>query len=109
LNNGFSIFDWCGVVSNNPHFSKEYTTSKKCGLEVLCIFELPELIDCYDNNLLFLFQGLMNEHVGANIRNEIAHGLMSEAKGNDGAARFFFCWVLKLLALTARNFYEIDT
>lgn len=73
------------------------------------IFELPELIDCYDNNLLFLFQGLMNEHVGANIRNEIAHGLMSEAKGNDGAARFFFCWVLKLLALTARNFYEIDT
>ena len=71
------------------------------------IFELPELLDCYDNDILFLFKGLMNEKVGANIRNEIAHGLMSEKKGNSGSARFFFCWVLKLLAFTSNKYHEL--
>lgn len=43
------------------------------------IFDLPELMDCYDNDILFLFKGLLNEQSGANIRNEIAHGIVSQA------------------------------
>lgn len=65
------------------------------------IFDSPELIECYDNDILFLFKGLLNEKTGANIRNEIAHGLMGEQKGSNGVARFFLCWVLKLLSYTS--------
>lgn len=71
------------------------------------LFEMPELLGCYDNDILFLFKGMMNEKAGANIRNEIAHGIMDEGKGNSGVARFFYCSVLKLLALTSKEFYEI--
>ena len=71
------------------------------------IFKLPELVDCYDEDILFMFEGLLNEKVGANIRNEIAHGIMGAGKGNGGAARFFFCWVLKLLSFTAPNYYKM--
>ena len=49
----------------------------------------------------------MNEKAGANIRNEIAHGIMSESKGNSGVARFFLCAVLKLLSLTSKEYYKI--
>lgn len=71
------------------------------------IFDTPELVECYDNDILFLFKGLMNEKAGANIRNEIAHGIMSENKGNGGVARFFLCAVLKLLSLTSKEYYKI--
>ena len=71
------------------------------------LFKLPELIDYFGEDILFLFSGLMNEKVGANIRNEIAHGLMGERKGNSAVARFFFCWVLKLLALTSPHYHEM--
>ena len=71
------------------------------------VFTLPELIDCYDNDILFLFQGLMNEKAGANIRNEIAHGIMGEVKGSSGCSIFFLCAVLKLLSLTSKRAYEI--
>ena len=71
------------------------------------IFDTPELVECYDNDILFLFKGLMNEKAGANIRNEIAHGIMSESKGNSGVARFFLCAVLKLLSLTSKEYYKI--
>lgn len=33
------------------------------------ILSLPELLDCYDNDILFTFRGLLNEQAGANIRN----------------------------------------
>lgn len=71
------------------------------------IFDTPELVECYDNDILFLFKGLMNEKAGANIRNEIAHGIMSENKGNSGVARYFLCAVLKLLSFTSKEYYKI--
>lgn len=71
------------------------------------IFDTPELVECYDNDILFLFKGLMNEKAGANIRNEIAHGIMGENKGNGGIARFFLCAVLKLLSFTSKEYYKI--
>ena len=71
------------------------------------VFELEELVDCYDNDILFLFRGMMNEKTGANIRNEIAHGLMGKRKSESGISYFFFSWVIKLLSLTSMKFYEL--
>lgn len=71
------------------------------------VFDSPELIECYDNDIIFLFKGLLNEKTGANIRNKIAHGIMGEQEGSNGAARFFLCWVLKLLSFTSIECWEI--
>lgn len=74
-------------------------TSKKKVLS--SIFKLPELKDCYDNDILFLFEGLLNERVGANIRNEIAHGIMNPSSANSGDKIYFICAFIKLLVLTS--------
>lgn len=71
------------------------------------VFDSAELIDCYDNDILFIFKGLLNEKAGANIRNRIAHGLMEESSGNSGEARFFFWWVVKLLSFTSVDCWKI--
>lgn len=65
------------------------------------VFDLPELLDCYDNDIIFLFKGLLNEASGANIRNEIAHGIMEESKGVAGASIYFICAFIKLLVISS--------
>lgn len=71
------------------------------------IFDLPELLDCYDNDILFLFKALLNEQSGANIRNEIAHGIVSETSASTGVYLFFAGAVIKLLSYTSLRCYEI--
>ncbi len=73
------------------------------------IFDLPELLDCYDNDILFLFKGLLNEQAGANIRNEIAHGITSEYMASSGAYLYFAGAVIKLLSYTSIKCYELIT
>ena len=65
------------------------------------IFDLPELLDCYDNDILFLFKGLLNEHTGANIRNNIAHGILEEASGSSGVSIYFICAMIKLIVFSS--------
>ena len=76
-------------------FDDEQVTSMK---SLRPIFNLPNLKECFDNNILFTFQGLLNEPTGANIRNVITHGIMppSEASGSS-LLIYFICIVLKLL------------
>ena len=71
------------------------------------IFELPELCECYDNDILFVFRGLLNEKTGSNIRNEIAHGIMNETVGNSGTSIFLLCAAIKLLSYTSKRSLEI--
>ena len=71
------------------------------------IFSLPELLDCYDNDILFTFRGLLNEQSGANIRNEIAHGIISEYACSTGVCLYFGVAVIKLLSLTSSSCYQI--
>lgn len=71
------------------------------------VFDIPELVDCYDPDHLFLFKGLMNERCGANIRNEIAHGIMDPGKGNSGIGIYFVCAVLKLCSYTSVEVMKI--
>lgn len=71
------------------------------------IFNLPEMLDCYDNDILFIFKGLLNEQAGANIRNEVAHGIIGEKACSSGACLYFGVAVIKLLSYTSLPCYEI--
>lgn len=71
------------------------------------IFDLPELLDCYDNDIIFTFKGLLNEKAGANIRNEVAHGIISEAACGSGVCLYFGAAVIKILSFTSISCYEI--
>lgn len=71
------------------------------------IFSLPELLDCCDNDILFTFKGLLNEQAGANIRNEVAHGIISEYKCSTGVCLYFGIAVIKLLSFTSASCYQI--
>lgn len=83
---------------------KDYTVQEQL---LTHIFKDDLLWDCYDNDILFLFKGLLNEKSGANIRNEIAHGIMTREKGNSGIAVYFYCLVLKMLSFTSIKYYQI--
>ncbi len=61
------------------------------------IFELLELNECCDNDILFMFKGLLNEKSGANIRNEVAHGLLDEYSASSGVGLYFGCAIIKFL------------
>ncbi len=65
------------------------------------IFDLPELLESYDNDILFNFRSLLNEQSGANIRNNIAHGLLTEEDCEQGIYIYFIFAVIKLLTLTS--------
>lgn len=65
------------------------------------IFSLPEMLDSYDNDILFTFRGLLNEKAGANIRNEVAHGIIEEAACSSGVCLYFGAAVIKLLTYTS--------
>lgn len=71
------------------------------------VFDLPELIDAYDNDILFLFEGLLNEQAGANIRNNVAHGLLTESSAKSGACIYFICAVIRLLSYTSSECMNI--
>ena len=66
------------------------------------IFEMENLRKCYDEDILFTFQGLMEKKEGSNIRNLIAHGLMGEQEISFSCI-YFICAVYKLLFYNSRN------
>lgn len=71
------------------------------------IFSLSEMLDCYDNDILFTFKGLLNEQAGANIRNEVAHGIIGEKACSSGVCLYFGVAVIKLLTYTSVPCYKI--
>ena len=71
------------------------------------VFSLPELLDCYDNDILFTFKGLLVERAGANIRNEVAHGIISEYSCSTGVCLYFGLAIIKLLSYTSTECYRI--
>lgn len=71
------------------------------------IFDLPELKDRNDNDILFLFRGLLNEKAGLNMRNNIAHGLLEEDEAKGGASIYFICAVMKLLSYKSAECLKI--
>jgi len=62
----------------------------------LYLTEIKELID---ENILFDLQSLLVERFGANLRNLMAHGLMSHHEFYSHNGRYLWCLMLKLCCL----------
>lgn len=59
-------------------------------------------------NLIFLLRGLLVEPFGANIRNEIAHGIVTEERSYSGAYIYFIGFFIKFLSYYSLRFQEIS-
>jgi len=71
------------------------------------LFELQELVESYDENVLFTFKGLLNEKAGANLRNRLSHGLMDSDEASNGTVIYFICLCFKLLAWYSNDFLNM--
>lgn len=67
------------------------------------VFEIDELKECYDENILFVFRALLNEQASGNIRNDIGHGIMDEDQANSNLGKYFLSAVIKLCYLTSKE------
>lgn len=65
---------------------------------------LPEIKKLIDENILFDLQGLLVERFGANLRNLIAHGLMSHHVFYSHQATYLWCLMLKICCLPIIRF-----
>ena len=63
------------------------------------------VVESYDNAPMA--KGLLNEHAGANIRNEIAHGLMNPQRSLARECLFFVAAVIKFLVMSSRYCMQI--
>ena len=63
------------------------------------LFKSDKLIECYDSNILFTFQSIMDEPAGENLRNLNGHGLLEPQAGNGTEAIYFLSLLIKLLSM----------
>jgi len=65
---------------------------------------LPGIKELIDENILFDLQGLLVERFGANLRNLMAHGLMSHHAFYSHQAAYLWCLILKICCLPIIRF-----
>lgn len=92
----------CGATIT---FLKEDGTETYKPLSALLKSE--KLKDCYDENIIFTFQSVMDEPIGENLRNLNAHGVLEPEKGNGSSALYFLCLVIRLLSMYSPNAFTI--
>lgn len=86
-----------------------YYDSKKCiqQKKVLSqVFIGEKLNECVEDNILFTFDGLLQQKAGSNIRNRIGHGLNTEAECSAGDCIYFVIIVLKFCAFYCESFID---
>ncbi len=71
------------------------------------LFRSDKLRECYDNNIIFTFQSIMDEKAGANLRNLNAHGLLEPGVDNSGFMLCFLCLLIRLLSMYTADATEI--
>lgn len=64
---------------------------------------LPELKELMDENIVFDLQGLLVERFGSNLRNRMAHGLMSHNSFYAIEVPYLWCLILKLCCIPIIN------
>ncbi len=65
---------------------------------------MPELKQIYnDDDLIFDLQGLLTEHHGSNLRNEMAHGLLDDNQLGTDAAVYLWALTLRLCFMRRRQ------
>ena len=55
------------------------------------LFEHPRAVEVFGEDLLFDLRVLLTEKAGANLRNDIAHGLLDD--GDKSGAKIYFWWI----------------
>lgn len=65
------------------------------------LFRSEKLRECYDENIIFNFQSIMDEPTGENLRNLNSHGLLEPEAGNSVTSLYFISLLIFLLSLYA--------
>lgn len=63
------------------------------------LFKSEKLRECYDENIIFTFQSIMDEPAGENLRNLNGHGLLEPNVGNSITSLYFLSLFVFLLSL----------
>lgn len=92
----------CGDM---PSYLKEDGTEDIKPLSQL--FDSQKLREAYDEDLLFTWKTLLDERGGPNLRNEIAHGVLSPRRGSGGAALCFLSLLIRFLALYSTDAHAV--
>lgn len=70
------------------------------------VFVGEKLNESIEENILFTFDGLLQQKAGSNIRNKTGHGLNIEATCSTGDCIYFVIIVLKFCALYCESFWD---
>lgn len=71
------------------------------------LFKSEKLLECYDENIIFTFQSIMDEPAGENLRNLNGHGLLEPTIGNSSISLYFLSLLVFLLSLYGANTLSI--
>ena len=97
-----NLAEMCG--DQTAYFDiKEGISQRKVLGEVLAGEKLNE---CVDENILFTFNGLLQQKAGSNIRNIKGHGIDKEAECRSGDCLYFVAVMLKLCAMYTPDYGE---
>ena len=72
------------------------------------ILKSKQMENCLNKDIIFLLRGLLVEPFGANIRNEIAHGIVTEERSYSGTYIYFIGFFIKFLSYCSLQFQEIS-
>lgn len=97
-----NLAEMCGDLVTY-YDSKEEVQQKKVLSQV---FLGEKLNDSMEENILFTFDGLLQQKAGSNIRNRIGHGLNTEGECSTGDCIYFVMIVLKFCALYCESFVD---
>lgn len=67
------------------------------------LFKSEKLLECYNEDLIFTFQSIMDDPAGENLRNLNGHGLLEPDVGNGAASLYFVSLLIFLLSLYGSN------
>ena len=93
------------ICGDAPTYLKEDGTEDIKPLSQL--FDSQKLKEVYDEDLLFTWKTLLDERGGPNLRNEIAHGVLSPKRGSSGAALCFLSLLIRFLSLYSTDAYVV--
>ena len=96
------IAEMCGDLTMYYDVKNQIQKKKVLGE----VFKGKNLNECLDENILFTFNGLLQQKAGSNIRNRIAHGLTTEKECNAGDCLYFVAMMLKLCGLLSPDIYD---
>ncbi|ETP71143.1 hypothetical protein UYO_2914, partial [Lachnospiraceae bacterium JC7] len=97
-----NLAEMCGDLMTYYDY-KEGIQQKKVLSQV---FLGEKLNECVEENILFTFDGLLQQKAGSNIRNRVGHGLNTEAECSTGDCIYLVLIVLKFCALYCGSFLD---